>query len=58
MLKVNYYILYQHIPMIVKKICKIKIDFTKLSSKTAVIQSLKLFTTKQVLITKRTLITY
>ena len=44
--------------MIVKKICKIKIDFTKLSSKTAVIQSLKLFTTKQVLITKRTLITY
>ena len=34
--------------MVVKKICKIKIDFTKLSSKTAVIQSLKLLTTKKI----------
>ena len=48
MCEVNYYILYQDIPMVVKKICKIKIDFTKLSSKTAVIQSLKLLTTKKI----------
>ena len=34
MCEINYYILYQHIPIVVIKICKIKIDFTKLSSKT------------------------
>ena len=44
--EVNYYILYQYLPMVVTIICKTKIDFTKLSSKTAVIQYiLKLLTT-------------
>ena len=36
--EVNYYILYQHISMVVTKICKIKMDFKTLSSKKAVLQ--------------------
>ena len=38
MCKVNYCISYQHIQMVITKVCKSEIDFTKISSNTAVIQ--------------------